>query len=217
MPLILIGLGNKARQGKDYVAKYMQNALPDIKLYSFAKELKSYCKEHHDKLLPQWQLAHQTKQIPSSKDDPIYGCTAILQWYGTDIARAQNPNRWVEAIRDRIQIDIPDIAIITDVRFPNEAEFVKENNGYLVQVIRVKEDGTQFLDPGRDPNHPSETALDEYLGWDYIIRVKDGDLEALEFKALGTLSNILKSYVRNTIPDSTGFSDNEYSAETSVG
>jgi len=191
--VIVIGLGHKARQGKNYVANYMQQAYEAISFYAFADELKRYCKEHHDELEPQWQLAHQTKQKPAFKDDPIYGCTPILQWYGTDIARKADPDTWVKAVAQRIESEQPTVAIITDVRFPNEAQFVKEKAGYLVEVIRRNADGSQYRDPGRDPNHPSETALDDYLGWDFTIMCKDGDLEALEAKSKIVLSSILRS------------------------
>lgn len=189
--MVLIGLGHKARQGKDYVSKYMQASLPSlVQIYSFARELKLYCKEHHDELLPRWQLVNQTKQVPACKPDPIYGYTPILQWYGTDVARKENPNCWVEALAHRIEADVPEIAIITDVRFPNEAAYVKENDGYTVNVVRRLEDGTQYLDPDRDPKHLSETALDDY-NFDYTITCRDGDLKALEQKAIAVLTNIL--------------------------
>lgn len=193
--MIVIGLGHKARQGKDYVSNYMKEALPSlVTLYSFARELKLYCKEHHNELLAQWQLANQTKQIPACKDDPIYGYTRILQWYGTDIARKENPNHWVDAVAERIKSEDPEIAIITDVRFPNEAEYVKENGGYTVEVRRLVKDEDklyQYIDPSRDPKHPSETALDDY-NYDFIISVRDGDLDSLKAKALGVLTRIMQ-------------------------
>lgn len=199
--MILIGLGHKARQGKDYVSNYMKEALPSlVSLYSFARELKLYCKEHHEELLTQWQLANQTKQIPACKEDPIYGYTRILQWYGTDVARKANPNRWVEAVAERIKTDGPEIGIITDVRFPNEAAYIKENSGYTVDVVRRLADGTQFLDPNRDPNHASETALDDY-NFDFIISVRDGDLASLKSKAIGVLTAIMQQESDKEIDD----------------
>jgi hypothetical protein len=204
--MILIGLGAKARQGKNYVANYMKEAVPDIQFYSFADELKTYCRDHHKELLPQWQLAHQTKSLPKQKDDPIYGYGPILQWYGTEIIRKQDPDHWVDIVANKLDANSPELAIITDVRFPNEAEFIKANDGYLVEVIRVNEDGTRYLDPNRDPNHPSETALDEYNKWDFIIRCKSGDLDALKYKSLAVLKAIVDKH-RNSIssvPDATG-------------
>ena len=183
--MLVIGLGNKARQGKNCVANYMQELDPSVQIYSFADELKLYCKAHHEELLPQWEAAYSNVPINFPKDDPIYGYTQILQWYGTDVARKQNPNVWVEALDKRLETEKPQIAVISDVRFRNEAEYVKSKGGYLVQVIRLNKDGSQYLDPGRDPNHISETALDDYEGWAFLIEIHDGDLRDLKRKSIG--------------------------------
>jgi hypothetical protein len=200
---LIIGLGHRARQGKDYVSNYMKEALPSlISTYSFARELKLYCKEHHEELLTQWQLAHQTKQIPVCKSDPTYGYTAVLQWVGMKF-RAQDENYWVKKVEDLIKEENPEIAVITDVRFPNEAAFVKEKGGYNIEVIRRLEDGTQFVDPGRDPNHISETALDNY-NFDFIISVRDGDLEALKQKSIGVLTRIMQMEAHKEMDNALG-------------
>jgi hypothetical protein len=123
-------------------------------------------------------------------DENKFRFSKLLQNYGTEFARKQDCDYWVDAVAERIAEDQPEIAIITDVRFPNEAAYVKENGGYTVDVVRRLEDGTQYLDPGRDPKHPSETALDDY-NFDYIISVRDGDLASLKAKALAVLTNIL--------------------------
>lgn len=222
--MTIIGIGHKARQGKDFASKYMQHAMPSmIKLYSFARALKEYCRDNHDTLLPRWQLANQTKGVPEQKDDPIYGYTRILQWYGT-LARETNENVWVEKVAAQIESDNPDIAIVTDVRFPNEAAFVKEKGGYTVECIRRNADGSQYQDPGRDPYHVSETALDNY-DWDFTIMVRDGDLQSLKSKSEGVLRDIVReeavkesaSWFADTseeafdgleeqpVPDATGF------------
>ncbi len=50
--------------------------------------------------------------------------------------------------------------IVTDVRFPNEADAIRNAGGVLVKVER----------PGLSTGtHPSETALDDYKNWDYVI------------------------------------------------
>jgi len=203
--MVLIGLGYKARQGKNFVANYMQEYwIKDpgckVSIYAFADELKLYCKEHHNELEPQWQLAHQTKAHPAFKADPIYGCTPILQWYGTDVARKANPNTWVEALDRRLSHDNPEIALVTDVRFPNEAEYIKQNGGFMVEVRRYK-DGIQFIDAGRDPKHVSETALDGYEGWDYVIECQDGNLTDLKKKSIGVLNAINLYSKAETVKD----------------
>lgn len=50
--------------------------------------------------------------------------------------------------------------IITDVRFPNEADAIKERGGKLIRLERVMETYS---------DHPSETSLDNYLKFDYTI------------------------------------------------
>ena len=206
--MILIGLGSKARQGKDYVANYMKETIPGIKLYSYAKMLKEYCRDHHDELLPQWQLFQQTKLMPFHKDDPIYGYTPILQWFGTEVIRKQSPNHWVDCVADQIKIDKPAIAIITDVRFSNEAYFIKNHDGYMVEVIRINKDGTRYYDPGRDKTHKSETSLDDYEGWDFIIRCQSGDLDSLRLKSQRVLETTINQQCAtpDSVPDATGCS-----------
>lgn len=63
--------------------------------------------------------------------------------------------------------------IITDVRFPNEAKAIKDRGGIIIRVNRdvYIENGVGFkFNPLFDnrPEHPSETALDEYI-FDYVI------------------------------------------------
>lgn len=68
--------------------------------------------------------------------------------------------------------------IITDTRFPNEAQAIKDAGGI---VIRVDRPGVKPVNP-----HPSETALDN---WDFDYKIMNGsDLVALMF----TVNTILK-------------------------
>ena len=53
-----------------------------------------------------------------------------------------------------------DFWVVTDVRFPSEADAIREHGGILIRVNR---------DTGYVDNHPSETALDDYMDFDYII------------------------------------------------
>lgn len=66
----------------------------------------------------------------------------------------------LEAISPILPI-IPPNWIITDVRFPNEAEAIKKRSGIIIRVNR----------PGmpEGDNHPSETSLDDYKGFDWVF------------------------------------------------
>jgi hypothetical protein len=93
----------------------------------------------------------------------------FLQKLGTDALRDNlHPNTWVNALMaDHIgtyDIDTDCVTypnwIITDTRFPNEAEAIKQAGGFIIRVNR-KTDVEEQL-------HPSETALDDYT-FDYEI------------------------------------------------
>jgi hypothetical protein len=62
--------------------------------------------------------------------------------------------------------------IITDTRFPNEAEAIKKADGI---IIRVDRPGVKPINP-----HPSETGLDDWK-FDYVIN-NDGSLKDLTKK-----------------------------------
>lgn len=72
--------------------------------------------------------------------------------------------------------------IITDVRFPNEAKAIKDRGGILVRVdsnfINVENGKTTRTYP-EFGEHISETALDDYKDWDFII-FNNGTIEDLE-------------------------------------
>lgn len=74
--------------------------------------------------------------------------------------------------------------IITDTRFPNELEAVKERNGICLRVERFDKNANIAVQQGEKLStaienlHPSETALDDYKEWDWVIQ-NDGSIEEL--------------------------------------
>jgi len=74
----------------------------------------------------------------------------FMQFFGTDIMRKIYPNVWANACTNKILREGSDLAIIADVRFPNEIEAINKVGG---KVLRLERDV-------HDDNHDSETALD---------------------------------------------------------
>ena len=166
---ILVGLGNKARSGKDTFAGMVHSRLPsESKIYSFANALKAYAR---------------VSSLMKQKDGPL------LQIVGTEVFRRSDPGFWIRMLAYQIQEEAPKIALIPDMRFPDEKEWV-EKNGISIKVIRLKSNGNQFISPDRPANHPSEVALDN-SEFDYSFSAKDGDFRTLE-NAADTIAEILK-------------------------
>jgi hypothetical protein len=103
----------------------------------------------------------------------------VLQLLGTEGGREIiHPNIWVNATLGNLTD--ADRVIVTDVRFPNEVSGIKSRNGIVVRVIRPSKMSTS--------THPSETALNDFQGWDYLI-INDGSLEDLEEKVIKMLEH----------------------------
>lgn len=114
--------------------------------------------------------AEKTAQAPFGKQ------SKLLQWWGTEYRRNNyGQNYWVKKLVSQVAKESVDIALITDTRFPNEAQAIKDLGGYCVNVTRVNKDGSPFVDPSRDPNHLSETALDGWP-WDFKMVLPSGSV-----------------------------------------
>ena len=82
-----------------------------------------------------------------------------LQKLGTDAIRNNfHSDTWVLSLMARHNAQ-ESTRLVSDVRFLNEHEIIHENGGFVFRIERTDD----VKDPSRDPNHPSETALDHVL------------------------------------------------------
>lgn len=79
---------------------------------------------------------------------------------------------------------MPDKWIISDTRFINEVAAIKERGGVVVRVNRPAD----VDENPAESKHASETALDDYTDWDYVIE-NDGTLEDLVEKVRKMLTH----------------------------
>ena len=130
-----------------------------------------YCVADDGSYIPYVQNLHEGKVVNLVKLTP----RKLLQLLGTEAGRQIiHPNIWVNALFADFENNKSDWLsatnskwIITDVRFPNEAQAIKDRGGILIRINRP-----QYLDNGlviRKDEHLSETALDDYDGFDYVI------------------------------------------------
>lgn len=93
----------------------------------------------------------------------------LMQQLGTECGRdILHPNLWVISLMSKYKKDSN--WIITDMRFPNEVEAVFQKQGLL---LRIESKRCNLEDI-----HPSETALDNFKGFDEVI-INDGTIEEL--------------------------------------
>lgn len=183
----LVGLGHRARQGKNIFGDAMEAVAPEkIKQYAFAYELKKYCADNHDTLFEQYP------EIPKlHKEDPVYGFVAMLQHVGS-LERTKDPDVWLNKVRERVAAEEPAVAVITDVRYPNEADWIKQADGVLLKIVRLAKDGSVYIDPNRPP-HISEEALENYDGFDLVVKAPDGMVESLREAARLVAEGVLEA------------------------
>lgn len=191
---MLIGLGHKMRVGKDTVADILVKKHGFIQL-SFAKALKNMALEVDPVIFSvpavnvgggHGRLAHlvATEGWDNAKRYPEV--RRFLQALGVSARNILDEDIWVQTVLGQLAEGTganwgPDV-VITDVRFPNEVEAIANAdkyeglyNGKLVRVDRPN------LPTVGSNNHESETALDGFDGWDYVL-VNDGLLTALPRK-----------------------------------
>jgi hypothetical protein len=199
---LVIGFGYKARHGKDTAVKSIIESFGsqyDIKRYAFGDALKREVNE-----LDQfaWCMRNGIPyDFQPSMDDPLCRTQhgkqgALLQWYGTEYRRNQDEFYWVNKLRETLEKEQPKVALISDVRFRNEAYFVKACDGFLVKCSRL---GYSSIDSGRSTTHKSEVDLDGFT-FDYEINVPDGELDTLKQDAVEVF-NLILSRVQPEVPD----------------
>jgi hypothetical protein len=97
---------------------------------------------------------------------------------------------WIRSVYAKLLDTRPRLAVITDVRYRNEFDFVKQLGGATVDVMRFNRDGSDYVDPSRDPKHISETGLDD-APWDWFITALDGDVHAIRIAAVNIADTVL--------------------------
>jgi len=190
---MIIGISGKAGSGKDTTAHIFQY-LDCCKKYEYelnGMSFENWCLySYRDDLWTVKKFATAVKQVASlltgipARDfewAPVKEMSLGEQWnnmtvrdllqkIGTDAIRDNvHENAWVNALMS--QYKEGDNWLITDVRFPNEANAIEERGGILVRLNRKS-------DVVINVNHPSETALDDYDKFDFIIE-NNGTIDEL--------------------------------------
>lgn len=168
MKIILIS--GKAESGKTTTAKFLKKKLGEQGKTSAIVPYGQYVKDTA-KILFDWD---------GNKDEKG---RALLQWWGTDVVRKNNPDFWIDTVMRlaKVMTDVGfDFLIIDDCRFPNEIENWKRDilDVWNVMTVRIERPGHENALTEKQRQHPSECALDRY---NFDVTISATDQEELEY------------------------------------
>ena len=149
------------------------NMWPFIKLYNFADPLKDMCinlfnipyenlygtdEQKNQKIehlqwanMPGVGLFNMTKMAGYQEvKEGEMTSREFMQYLGTEVMRKMHQDVWANACVNKMKKENSELAIVADVRFPNEVEVIKKAGGKVLRLER---------NPFND-DHDSEKALD---------------------------------------------------------
>lgn len=169
-PPALIGLVGRKRSGKDTAAKFLIEDHGYVR-YAFADPLKAAALAT-DPIVSSWpaevRLSQAVKAWGWEHAKSLPEVRLYLQRFGVAMREHVNPSVWLDATMCPVMDEARPV-VITDVRFPNEADAIEAAGGILVRIVRAE--------APNDDGHVSETALDDRECG--ALLVNDGTLEAL--------------------------------------
>lgn len=186
MNIMLIAVTGNARHGKNSIGDYLVAKHNFIDL-AFALTVKKICKIKY--LLTDDQLFTDKKDVI----DERWGKTPrdMFKFEGTEIGQYQQQkfmegigrNFWIKRLG--MELDEKINTVLTDCRYPHEAEMIKKKNGFIIRIIRPSMEITD--------SHSSETEMnlikDEFI--DAVV-INDGTIEELHEKIEKIYQQFLK-------------------------
>lgn len=160
MSIKVIGVSGKSGSGKDFISQnflrprgYYQWSLAwHFKVWTVGKGLATH------------EEVFYTKPPHVRKELQLEGTERGRMVYGEDVW-CSTAKEWFNVLNEQWGIDR---FVIADVRFPNEVDFVKSMGGKVIRINAPKLAEANSLSP-EARLHISETALDNYTDFDYII------------------------------------------------
>lgn len=151
--MIVIGLGHRFGVGKDAVATILvrdygfvrrgfADALKEEVLARLPRTLDAMA---HAVFTGRYAVAKEKgpEAIKALREELVYSLKppvvrALLQEYGSELRRYDNPDYWTNRMDDWLWATNPARVVFTDVRFPNEVALVRARGGCLVRVDRCQ-------------------------------------------------------------------------------
>jgi|TARA_R110002020_G_scaffold380217_1_gene591416 hypothetical protein len=184
-----LGVLDIERRDSDFIDYASQSIWPYVRSFGFADPLKIISIQLFGILEEQCYGTNDQKNTPinikwedlpiSSEKTGFITAREFLQYFGTEVCRKIKPNIWVDSCVNRINQSGTELAIVSDVRFPNEVDAIQKAGGKVIRLTRK---------PYKD-EHDSEISLDDYEGFDYVLDNQDLSVDETNKKLLGILKS----------------------------
>lgn len=180
---MIIGINGRMMAGKDSFAEIFAETYENVERVAFAAKLKESCAALFNISLGELEelKVEESVELVASWDGELdffsfdyqpLNFRQLLQRYGTEAHREIfGDDFWIRQLLDNV-IDAEKFVLVTDCRFPNEAQAIKNRGGLVIRIVRPDQD-----DHGN--HHASEQNIDALV--DYFV-VNDGDLSKLRFE-----------------------------------
>lgn len=176
----LIGICGAIRGGKSTAGNILAEYSKDVKLYSFADALKEEC----SKILPREDLGWNGTDWSGKKTAEG---RELLQTYA-EKKRAEDPDYWMNQVKNKVTLEKPKVGVITDTRYINELSWIVSLDQPILYVRHSKQELVWLNGYSRnDPlyQHGSETSWRLWLHCNpnkYVQIWNDADLTVLRMQ-----------------------------------
>jgi hypothetical protein len=140
----IIAFSGRKQSGKTICSEFLKglllsNGYPDVEIYNFADPLKEdICMNMFGLSYVQCYGEDHNKNelVDAYWEDKQLTARDLMQLIGTDLFRKLNNNVWVNALINKIKKSKLQVVIVSDCRFPNEVEAIKNNGGIVFRLNR---------------------------------------------------------------------------------
>ena len=162
--MMVVAFAGKAGSGKDYTATAVQKRLEEDGLVVARARFSDTLKD-----LVAAVLGISRKELDAVKDgrdgpEKADKMRRLLQTVGTEGFRAYDEDVWVRRMEYQMMNlktlnPMPDVVLITDLRLPNEFDFIRSLGG---TTVLVEAPAGLLRTSGKTAQHASEVGLDSY-------------------------------------------------------
>ena len=163
--MMLIGIHGKSHSGKTSLSRWLGSS-QGFKERSFSNPIRQLCQMHFD------GEGRGRSRIERFLERPQFFARPTREWERNVLRiigsayRAVDEDYWLRQCHEPSGNTVYD-----DVRYPNEARWVRDRGGILIRLTEIPIGYTW-------DEHESETALDEWTDWDAVYeRIPDSTVE----------------------------------------